>query len=287
MREHLREALLAMRANLVASVSTLTTMTLTLLMLGFVLLLTMNAGRTLQQLESQVEVAAFLSSTADSKHLLKQVKLYPQVQKARLVSKKAVLKEMTRDYPYAKEAVKLVGNPFPDTLRMRVSKIEDSKKIADAVAHLPGVDGVQYGAKYVDSAIRTLNTVRGAGYFLVGLLLVVTLFNILNAVRVAMYARRHEISVMRLLGATPNFIRMPHLIEGVIVGSVASLLAIFVLATTYLSFSRRVAELVPVFPIVTSGSAISGVLFGLFFMGVSVGVVGSFVATGRYLKELE
>lgn len=287
MREHLREALLAMRANLVASVSTLTTMTLTLLMLGFVLLLTMNVGRTLQQLESQVEVAAFLSSTADGKHLLKQVKLYPQVQKARLVSKKAVLKEMTRDYPYAKEAVKLVGNPFPDTLRMRVSKIEDSKKIADAVAHLPGVDGVQYGAKYVDSAIRMLNTVRGAGYFLVGLLLVVTLFNILNAVRVAMYARRHEISVMRLLGATPNFIRMPHLIEGVIVGSVASLLAIFVLATTYLSFSRRVAELVPVFPIVTSGSAISGVLFGLFFMGVSVGVVGSFIATGRYLKELE
>ena len=65
MTYHLREALLAMRGNFTATLSTLTTMTLTLLMLGFVLLLTLNVNRTLEQLESQVEVAAFLSANAD------------------------------------------------------------------------------------------------------------------------------------------------------------------------------------------------------------------------------
>ena len=69
------------------------------------------------------------------------------------------------------------------------------------------MDGVEYGAGYVDPTVETLTAVRGAGYALVGLLLLGTLFNILNAVRVAMYARRDEISVMRLLGATRSFIR--------------------------------------------------------------------------------
>lgn len=287
MIEHFREALMAMRGNLVASLSTLATMTLTLLMLGFVLLLTMNANRILQQLESQVEVAAFLDPSAEGSKLLEQVKLYPQVKQARLVTRQEVLKEMTRDYPYAKEAVDLVGNPFPNTLRMSVSKIEDSQGVAQAVATLPGVQDVQYGAKYVDSAIKTLNTLRGAGYLLVGLLLVVTLFNILNAVRVAMYARRKEISIMRLLGATPNFIRMPHLMEGLLLGSVASLIAILVLSGSYFNLASRVAKLVPAFPVVTSGDAVGLILFSLFIMGSIVGVTGSFIATGRYLKELE
>ena len=199
MNYHLRQALLAMRANFTSTFSTLTTMTITLLVLGAVLLLTLNVNRTLEQLESQVEVAAYLTEQADDANLLAQVKQYPQVREAQLLSKEQVLAEMTRDYPYAKEAADLAGNPFPDTIRMKVGRVEDSRPVANAVGRLPGVESVEYGAGYVDPAVRTLTAVRTAGYGLVGLLLVGTLFNILNAVRVAMYARRNEIGVMRLL----------------------------------------------------------------------------------------
>ena len=287
MNFHFREAMLQMRGNFTATFSTLITMTLTLLMLGFVVLLTLNVDRTLSQLESQVEIAAFLSDGADTGALTQAVRDQPQVTEVRLVDKAQVLSEMSRDYPYAEEAATLAGNPFPDTLRLRVARVEDSRAVAEQIRKLPGVTDVEYGAGYVDQTVKTLSTVRGAGYALVGLLLVGTLFNILSAVRVAIYARRNEISVMRLLGATRAFIRAPHLIEGVLLGLLAGLIASALLAPSYLELSLRVQQLVPVLPIITDLSTVSPVLVGLLLLGVLVGLAGSLFATRRYLRELE
>ncbi|MFK7604290.1 MULTISPECIES: cell division protein FtsX [Deinococcus] len=287
MTYHLRQALLAMRGNFTATLATLVTMTLTLLMLGFVLLLTLNVDRTLEQLESQVEVAAFLTPDADDAALLLQVRALPQVREARLVTSAQVLEEMSQISPSTRDAAGLVGNPFPDTLRMKVSRVEDSRTLANTVSTLSGVDGVEYGAGYVDPTVKTLTAVRGAGYVLVGLLLLGTLFNILNAVRVAMYARRDEISVMRLLGATRAFIRMPHVIEGLIVGVLAAALALALLTPAYLGLAGRVRELAPVFPVVTDWNTLLPVLGGVAALGILIGLLGSIFASRRYLQELE
>ncbi|WP_034384655.1 ABC transporter permease [Deinococcus sp. YIM 77859] len=287
MTYHFRQALLAMRGNLTATFATLTTMTLTLLILGAVLLLTLNVNRTLAHLESQVEVAAFLREDADEQALLARVRAFPQVREAALVTSEQVLEEMTRDYPYAREAAQLAGNPFPDTLRLRVSRVEDSRTVAAAVSGLVGVEDVEYGAGYVDQTVRTLTAVRAAGYALVGLLLLGTLFNILNAVRVAMYARRSEISVMRLLGATRGFIRLPHVIEGVLLGFTASALALALLTPTYLELAAQVQLFAPVFPVVRDLPSLLPILSGVAVLGVLVGLAGSLFASRRYLRELE
>ncbi|EYB66603.1 hypothetical protein DEIPH_ctg084orf0017 [Deinococcus phoenicis] len=287
MTYHFRQALLSMRGNVTATFATLTTMTLTLLMLGFVLLLTLNVDRTLEQLESQVEVAAFLRPGTDGAALLTQVRSLPQVRGATLATSEQVLDEMTRDYPYARDAAQLAGNPFPDTLRLRVGRVEDSRTVAAAVSALPGVQDVEYGAGYVDQTVRTLTAVRGAGYALVGLLLLGTLFNILNAVRVAMYARRNEISVMRLLGATRGFIRMPHVIEGVLLGLAAAALALALLTPAYLGLASRVQLFAPVFPIVQDLPTLLPILGGVGLLGVLIGLAGSLFASRRYLRELE
>ncbi|THF69635.1 ABC transporter permease [Deinococcus sp. Arct2-2] len=287
MTYHFRQALVAMRGNFTATLATLMTMTLTLLMLGFVLLLTLNVNRTLEQLESQVEVAAFLNAGTDGAALLKQVQGFPQVREARLVSSEQVLEEMTRDSPYARDAVSLVGNPFPTTVRMKVGRVEDSRVVAAAVARLPGVGDVEYGAGYVDPTVRALTAIRAAGYGLVGLLLLGTLFNILNAVRVAMYARRNEISVMRLLGATRGFIRMPHVIEGVLLGVLAGAVALAVLTPAYFGLARRVQLLAPVFPVVTDPAILAPILGGVALLGITIGLLGSLFASRRYLQELE
>ncbi|WP_309573445.1 ABC transporter permease [Deinococcus sp.] len=287
MTYHLRQALLAMRENLTATLATLVTMTLTLLMLASVLLLTLNVNRTLAQLESQVEVAAFLAPNSDTAGLLKFAQALPQVSSATLVTSDQVLAEMTKDSPYTRDAAALVGNPFPDTLRLRVARVGDSPTVAAAVSALPGVEDVEYGAGYVDPTVKTLTAVRGVGYALVGMLLLGTLFNILNAVRVAMYARRNEIAVMRLLGATWAFIRMPHVIEGLIVGVLAAVIALALLTPGYLQLVARVHQLAPVFPVVTDQATLLPVLGGVGLLGILVGLLGSLFATQRYLQELE
>lgn len=276
-----------MRGNAVATLSTFITMTLTLLMLGFVVLLTLNVDRTLAQLESQVEIAAFLEDGTDAAALARQVRALPPVTDVQVVSKERVLEEMQRDYPYTKDAVALTGNPFPTTLRLKVARVEDSPQVAAQLGKLKGVQDVEYGAGYVDQTVKTLSTARVAGYGLVSLLLVGTLFNILNAVRVAIYARRHEIALMRLLGATPRFIRAPHLIEGVLLGLLAGLLASGMLSPAYLYLAREVHTLLPLMPVVTDLATISPVLLGLLLLGALVGLLGSLFATRRYLRELE
>lgn len=287
MTYHFRQALLSMRGNLTATLATLTTMTLTLLTLGAALLLTLNVNRTLAQLESQVEVAAFLKPGTDAGALLTRARAFPGVEEARLVTSEQALDEMTRDYPYVREAANLAGNPFPDTLRLRVGRVEDSPTVAAAVSTLAGVQDVEYGAGYVDQTVRTLTAIRAAAYALVGLLLLGTLFNILNAVRVAMYSRRQEISVMRLLGATRGFIRMPHVIEGVLLGLLASSLALALLAPTYLALAARVHQFAPVFPVVRDPATLLPILGGVGLLGVLMGLIGSLFASRRYLRELE
>ncbi|MFC6590665.1 cell division protein FtsX [Deinococcus lacus] len=287
MNYHFRQALLAMRGNLTATLATLTTMTITLLMLGSVVLMALNVGRTLTQLESQVEVAAFLADGADGPALLGQVQRFTEVKSAELVTKEQVLGEMTAAYPYTAQAAELAGNPFPATLRMRVGRVEDTRRVAAAAEKLPGVEGTEFGARYVDQASRTLQTLRVAGWALVGLLLLGTLFSILNAVQVAMYARRNEINVMRLLGARRSFIQMPHILEGLLLGLTASLLASVLLAPTYLELTRRVQELVPVLPVASDPRTLWSVLGGLLGLGLILGLAGSWLASRRYLQELE
>jgi len=287
MTYQLRQAWLSMRGNLTATLATLMTMMLTLLMLGFVLLLTLNVNRTLTHLESQVEVAAFLRPDASASTLLAQVRSLPQVREAKLVTSEQVLEEMDRDYPYVKDAANLVGNPFPNTLRTHVYRVEDSRVVAEAMSHLPGVEDVEYGAGYVDQTVHTLFAIRSTGYALVGLLLIGTLFNILNAVRVAMFARRQEISVMRLLGATRGFIRMPHVIEGVLLGLTASTFAIALLTPAYLVLASHIQVFAPVFPMVRDLPSLLPLLCSLGALGIIIGLAGSLFASRRYLRELE
>ncbi|GHG00147.1 hypothetical protein GCM10017783_10320 [Deinococcus piscis] len=285
--EHLQSALASMRANLTAVLSTLTTITLTLLVLGAVLLAGQNLNRTLAGLERQVEVAAFLEPGADGPALLKHAEGMAGVAQAELLSPEQVLAEMTRDYPYTAEAAQLAGNPFPATLRLRVTSVDQTRVVAAAAGMLRGVESVEFGAGYVDQALGTLRTLRAAGGLLIGLLLGGTLFSILNAVQVSMYARRGEINVMRLLGARRSFVQGPHLIEGLLLGLGGAALAGIILLPVAGLLSARAAELVPALPLLQGTGPLLTLWLQLAALGAGVGLLGGWLASGRYLRELE
>lgn len=285
--DHLQSALASMRANRTAVFSTLTTITLTLLVLGTVLLVNQNLNRTLSGLERQAEVAAFLTPDADGPALLQHIRGIPGVAQAELLTSEQVLDEMTQSYPYTEQAAKLAGNPFPATLRMQVDSVEQTRVVASAAGLLKGVESVEYGAGYVDKALNTLRAVRAAGALLVGLLLGGTLLSILNAVQVSMYARRGEINVMRLLGARRAFIQWPHLLEGLLLGLGGALLAGAILLPVAGELTRRALVLVPSLPLVQGSTPLLTLWLWLALLGGSVGLLAGWLASGRYLRELE
>ncbi len=289
MSYQLRQMFLAIRGNLTATFATLTTMILTLLILGAVSLLTLNLDKTLSSLENEVEVSAFLLDSAVTPDLLKtlQSKTFPEVSSVLLVTKDEVRKEMAKDLPSILEGGGLETNPFPNTLKIKLNHPEDASKVAARVKALAGVESVEYGAGYIENAVKIIGSVRYIGYGLVLILLLNSLFNILNTVRIAMYARRQEIEVMRLLGAKRSFIRAPYLLEGMFLGILAGGVSAAALYPGYFALVKQLAQFLPALPLLNSPKQVWIILGILLGIGVSMGVFGSAFAANRYLRELE
>lgn len=292
---HLRQSWLAVRGNLTAAVATLTTMTLTLTILGLVGLITLNLERIVNNLEQDVQITAFLEASKSKSEasekaarVQEQIAQLPYLESAAFVSKEDALKQLTEDYPYFGSATKIIDNPLSDRVVIKLKSPRDVRALAAKVEAINGVQKpVEYGAGVVDNVLNALQAVRAFGYGLVALLLLNSLFNVLNTIRVAMYARRDEINVMRLIGATRGFIRAPYVLEGVGLGLLASLATLIVLFPTYTIGAGRLQDIVPFLPLIREPETVLQVIGIVTVLGVLLGLLGSLWATNRYLREVE
>lgn len=286
---HLKQMWIAIKGTLTATVATLSTMTITLAVLGAVTLLTLNLDRNLAKLESDVEIGVFVKPDArlDSVALSIQTQYGSMIKEAKLVTKDEAMQEMMDLYPSFKDAENLVDNPLPDTLRLKLNDPQETKRVAEAIKSLDGIDSVEYGQGTIDQTINLIRALRTGGWVLVGILILSSLFNILNTVRVAMYARREEINVMRMLGATQGFIRAPYLMEGVLLGLLSSAIACIILVPTYITLIDNMKTAIPLLVLVTEPGMVLQALAALFGFGLAMGTSGSLFASNRYLREME
>ena len=282
---HLRQSWLALRANFTAGIATLTTMTLTLTLLAFVGLVTLNLEQIVRGLERDVQITAFLKpttsaagSSAQSEQVLKALNELEGLSSAEFIGRDEAYRRLTAEYAPLGNAAKLVQNPLQDRIVV---------KVAASVRKIAGVTDLEYGAEFVKTVLDALSTVRSAGYVLVGLLLLNTLLNILNTIRVAMFARRDEIQVMRMIGATRGFIRAPYVLEGMGLALLSSLLTLALVLPGYNVLASRVAALVPYVPVIQDSGVVLRVLAVVTLLGVTLGLLGSLFATNRYLREAE
>ena len=290
---HLRQALLAMRANLTAALATLTTMTLTLTMLALVTLTSINLERTIASVEEQVEVWAYLRSPgpdgeqARNERVGHVLQAMDAAEAVTYVPKAQALEELASQYGYLRDAKDLVSNPLPDAYRIRLTSPRFASAVAQRLRTLPDVEEVEAGEDFAEKAANAFDIVRYGGGGLVVLLVLNTLFNILNTIRVAMFARRDEINVMRLIGATRGFIRAPYLIEGAGLAAIAAAITAAIVYPAYGVASTRLHELAPFLPVETSTTLVTQVVLAVGGLGILVGLLGSLLAANRYLREVE
>jgi cell division protein FtsX len=294
MMYHLRQSWLALRANFTAGVATLTTMTLTLTLLAFTGLVTLNLEQIVRGLERDVQITAFLkptanagASSAQSERVLSALNNLPGLSSAEFISRDEAYRRLTEDYAVLTDAQKLVQNPLQDRIVVRVADARQLEAVATQIKGIAGVADLEYGAEFVTTVLNALETVRTAGYVLVGLLVLNTLLNILNTIRVAMFARRDEIQVMRMIGATRGFIRAPYVLEGVGLALLSSLFTLGLVLPGYNAIATRVAALVPFVPMIQDSGTVLRVLAVVTGLGVLLGLFGSLFATNRYLREAE
>lgn len=280
-----QQALLAIRSNWIASVSTITTMTLSLTILAGFSLLSLNLNLFLDDLQSELEIAAYLSDDADGERLLQEVRTWTEVVSVRLTLPDAALNALIDQFDYLEDTAQLIDNPLPATLELRLVDPAQTPFIAQRLRQLPGVEDIEDGSDAVETFLAINDALRLGGAILIVVLLASALFAIVNSIRAAITARKEEIEVMRLVGATRGFIRAPFLIEGFLLGLLSASVTLGLTLPTYSFVVGRLSEQLLFVPFVRNVALIAQVALLLAALAILVGLVGSAISVSRYLRE--
>lgn len=281
----IQEAFTGIRRNGLMAFASVSTIALSLGVLGTFALLALAANRFVLSRVNQFEIAVFIEgkTLADIKPALERIRSIPGVESMSVRDRMKEWEAFKRDRPDFESA----GVPF-DVLPFAVDvKVSDPSRIAPIAAEIrtiKGVDRVNESRELVDRVLAVLQVVRVLSILGVGVLLITTAFIISNAIRLTLYARRLEIKIMQLVGATNQFIRLPLVLEGIVLGSVGAVVAWLLLALggRYVS---AVAEKIVFIGRISSGVDRAELALGLVILGALIGAVGSFVSMRRFLHD--
>lgn len=280
-----REAAAALkRSPLLTGLSSLM-VGLALFVLGLFFLATHNLRLALASVEERVEVVVYLRDDirqVDLDAVTETLQTLQGVEELVFLSKAEALERAVRDLPeIAEVSTDLEVNPFPASLEVRFSpeglQEETVESVAAAAEDLPGVEAVRYGREWIER-LFALRRVGGITALIMGIAFAAVATLIIGtAIRIAVFARREEIFVMRLVGARDGLIWRPFLLEGAITGLMGGCLALLLTWLTYQAVLRYlfVLEWIPT----------NWVLAGL-GIGVLFGTLSSNVAVRRYLKAI-
>jgi cell division transport system permease protein len=281
----LSQALRAIRTNWIASVATMTTMTLCLTILAGFSLLQLNLNRVLEDLQNDLEVTAYIDPEADEEILLATIRSWAEVASINFVSKEEGFESLMSDIPGLQGSAQLVGNPLPDRVDLTLYDPAQAPVVADQLRLLPGVQNVQDGSEAIQTFLAINASVRVLGFILIIILLVSALFAIVNSIRAAITARKNEIDVMRLVGATRGFIRSPFLVEGFLLGLFSALVTLALVVPGYNYVTLRLQEAIGFIPFERDIFVLGRVALLLFALALLVGLVGSALSVSQHLRE--
>ena len=266
-----------------------------LLLIGASLLFSMNVNSVIGYVEDQNELVAFMLDEADDQQLQqaeKQLNDMENVAKVEFVSKEQAL-EQERE-KMGDEAWLLDGfeeeNPYPNSFTIQV---KDLSELEGTLAQINQISGLDYCAAPTDVASTISGIKHGvalAGIVIVAILAAVSLLIIANTIRLTVFSRRKEINIMKYVGATDVFIRLPFVVEGLLLGVISALVSFGLLWVGYHYLSQWIATNQSSWITMISDNMVSfgdvawPILGGFLAAGALSGAVGSMVFVRKYLK---
>ncbi len=290
------EAMNSLVRNWVMSMAAIVTVLVSMFILGLGLILFFNFQDAISDLRSKLEIEVFIKNTASQEEidaLGVEIRDMPEVKSVYFVSKEEALQRLRESLKGNEDVLDaLSGNPLPPSYQITLNNPDQIEEVASRffdhpiVDNTPGKDppdGVKYGGETSDRVLKvtTIFLISGAGF--VALLTMASILLISNTIRLSIFARRREVEIMRLVGATNWFIRWPFVIEGVatgIIGATAAALAVL-LANYFL-----VQNVVEKMPFLFSASAVPIFRLTIFVIagGTLLGAIGSTLALRRFLR---
>jgi len=284
-----REALLSFRRAPLLSALSITTIAFSLYVVGLFGLVVLNLRQALEKVEQRVEVVAYLLHGVPAETITvtaQEIAAFPEVQSVNYVSEDDALERARKELVEFKDAYNdLQINPLPASLEISLKPgfrdAANVRAVADRLRGYRFIDDIRYGREWVEKLDR-LRNIAGFVGFIIGLAFAVVAVVIIGVtIRITVLQRKREISIMRLVGATNNFIRGPFLLEGALKGMLGGLLAVLMCYGSYLLFRSQTELATSGLVFFQFGHMLVGTLFG-----IAIGLGGSLVSVGRHLKNV-
>lgn len=284
----LKEVVFNMRRNLIMSVASVSTVMILSLILGFFIISVMNLNFLSRRIVSDIQIAVYLEdglSEAEVKLLQNRIAVIEDVKEVRFISKEEALANIRAKLGTSIEIEDIGTNPLPDSFEVTMIDYNKIENAANLIKENSGVDEVRFGEDITKNLLSLSAAVRVAGVIIVISLIAATVFIVSNTIRITVYARRREISVMQLVGAENWFIRWPFVIEGILYGLIGSILASIILAAAYSAFLPHILQALPFLTLVKPSALIFRTSFMIISTGILVGLSGSWISVNKYLKN--
>lgn len=285
------QAVKSLWRNGVMSFASIAVLMSCLVVMGGFALLVKNINVNLDNLNLMNQIVVFCYPDATEEEIVsvgEEIAKLDGVEKSVRITKAEALQKMkdqAAEYEDLYSDINDENNPLSDSFEITYRSEEDVSNLQYSLPLIEGVRKVNARVDLAKSILKFKNSIQWIFVWFLAILFIVTVFIIINTIKLAVHSRRHEISVMRYVGATGWFITLPFLFEGVIIGLVASVIAYFVESYVYGYIERTVLSgldmlrLIPYYTIRTS------VLLQFIVVGVVTGVVGSCISLGKYLKS--
>jgi cell division transport system permease protein len=273
--------------NLIMQFTAIGTVTITILLLGGFLFARETLGKIASDVAAKIEISVFLSESAndaDARRALATIETDPRVTRVLYIPKAEGLRELRERLRGQIDTSLLTANPLPDALRVRVADPKFVAPVAAAIRKLPNVAHVEFAQDAVQRLLALSAVLGRVGLGIVGLLIVTAAIIISNTIRLTVFARRREIAIMQLVGASGAYIRWPFICEGVIAGTVGAALAVVLLDIGRHQLVPRLIAALPFLPLRATGINESLLALELVGVGAAVGALASWFSVGRHLR---
>jgi cell division transport system permease protein len=255
-------------------------------LIGASVLLVLNTRHIVNLLEGELSVQAYLIPNADVEKAIGAVKSINHVTRIREITPEMAIEKLRQRMPDNTDYLSLLGeNPLPSSLEVSVDRADSVESVVTALSTISQINDIVYAGNLAEKVARFS---RFAGQFSIALLLIsitasaVVLF---NTIRIAVYSKEEEIGIMLMVGATPTFVAMPFVLQGVILGGVGSLGASVFLALSYNGIIARLKELLPYLNFLERNGVVLQLAMILVGAGATVSLIASLVAVETFTRR--
>lgn len=290
----IRDAFKSVIRNFSLSLASISCITITLIIIGSTLIIAKNVDNFATLIKEDVTIVTFFDNGLtydEEEEIMTKIKELENVDKdsCEYTSKQDIKNNMESE---KNEISKILStwndseNPLMDTYTLKVKDVEQIKSTVNQIEALKGVESVSYGEGIVEQLVKAFDTVEKVTLVVGIALILVTIFLIINTIKLTIFSRQKEISIMRLVGASNTRIKFPFIIEGVILGIIGSIIPVLVMTYGYQALYQMLKGQLfsPLIRLVHPMPFTIQISLLIVLVGMLVGMVGSARAVRRYIK---